>query len=379
MLTFDIKTDIIHFILKGGILAAGKQEAGNKLANSLPKSRKSCTILCAGFLIFILAADVCYAAHTQNILLTGYWPPTNEMLRKFSTNPSQNPGGWQGQNWEGRGYDIYAYFPEFPGGVSSNPKGNGDFEIDYQDVGAWLPPSAPTGDFWRITGQVHPVAIMSFGQGAGPWEIEFNARNLPSSSWSADYLTPTKPTPAPPDTTSPSGYVRHSSLPVETIAEAVNSAGLGINAWVDFDGDPGAFLCEYMAYHDGWYQSLHSDPNDQYCCLAAGFTHLASSVSVSNATAGVDAALRALIAHLDSQLVHYTISGTVTVGGSPLTGVTMCGLPGNPVTNSSGVYNAPMKSLKSRNKIPLCSLFTSRASLQILQADFDFPSARIST
>ena len=77
------------------------------------------------------------AAHTQNILLTGYWPPTNEMLRKFSTNPDQNPGGWQGQNWEGRGYDVYAFFPEFPGGTGSNPKGNGDFEIDYQDVGSW--------------------------------------------------------------------------------------------------------------------------------------------------------------------------------------------------------------------------------------------------
>jgi len=288
----------------------------------------------------ILATDFCLAGNTKNIMVTGYWPPTNEMLRKFSTDPVQNPGGWQGQNWEGRGYDIYAYFPEFPGGTGSNPKGNGDFEIDYQDVGAWQPPSAPTGDFWRITDLIHPVAIMSFGQGSGPWEIEYNARNLPSSTWTNDYLSPYKPTPAPPDTTQSSGYVRHSSLPVEAIAEAINGSGLGINAWVDWDVDPGHFLCEYMAYHDGWYQNLHSDPCDQYHCVAAGFTHLAANISASNGTAGVEAALRALISHLDSQLVQYTISGTVTAGGSPLAGVTMYGLPGNPTTNISGAYTA---------------------------------------
>jgi len=313
----------------------------SRLVNSIANRKTSRTIRGVGLFVFLLAANICLAGHTQNIMITGYWPPTNEMLREFSTDPNQNPGSWQGQNWEGRGYDIYAFFPEFPGGTSSNPKGNGDFEIDYQDVGSWNPPSAPTGDFWRLTSQVHPVALISYGQGAGPWEIECNARNLSKTTdWTDDYRAPYDPNYLPPDNSVPSGYVRHSSLPVDAIAAAVNSAGLGINAWVDWDGDPGHFLCEYMAYHDGWYQSLHSDPNDQYYCVAAGFTHLAAGVSVSNATAGVEAALRATIAYLDSQLIKYTISGTITSGGSPLAGVTMCGLPGNPTTNSSGVYTA---------------------------------------
>ena len=34
----------------------------------------------------------------------------------------------------------------------------------------------------------------------------------------------------------------------------------------------------------------------------------------------------------------FTISGTVTVGASPLANVVMSGLPGSPVTNASGVY-----------------------------------------
>lgn len=51
-----------------------------------------------------------------NLLLTGYWPPTNEMLRRFSPNPAQNPRGWVGRDWEGHGFDVYAHFPEFPPG-----------------------------------------------------------------------------------------------------------------------------------------------------------------------------------------------------------------------------------------------------------------------
>lgn len=37
---------------------------------------------------------------------------------------------------------------------------------------------------------------------------------------------------------------------------------------------------------------------------------------------------------------NYTISGTVAFGGSPLAGVTLNGLPGNPMTDSAGAYSA---------------------------------------
>src|SRR4030042_830390 len=123
------------------------------LPNRFLLHRKLCTTLCA-LLLICWGAGRSFSGNTRNVMLTGYWPPTNEMLRKFSTDPNHNPGGWQGENWEGRGYNIYAYFPEFPGGTGSNPKGTGDFEVDYQDVSA---------DFWRITDQIHPVAIMSYG------------------------------------------------------------------------------------------------------------------------------------------------------------------------------------------------------------------------
>ncbi len=307
------------------------------LLNSFLLRRKLCTILCA-LLLISWAAATSLAANTKNIMLTGYWPPSNEMLRKFSTDPNQNPGGWQGENWEGRGYDVYAYFPEFPGGTGSNPKGDGDFEVDYQDV---------AGDFERITNNIHPVTILSYGRGAASWELEYNARNL--SAWNGDYLEPFAPTLSPPDSGKPADYIHNPTLPVQAIAEAINNSGAGVNAWVDRDGNMGAFLCEYMAYYVAWYQEVHSDPCDQYCCLAAGFTHVPAGLSVSTATTVCEIALRTTIDYLDSQLTSHTISGTITLDGAVLDGVvldgvTINGLPGNPVTDANGFYAAEVGS-----------------------------------
>ncbi len=30
----------------------------------------------------------------KNVVLMGYWPPSNEMLRPWSADPKQNPDGW---------------------------------------------------------------------------------------------------------------------------------------------------------------------------------------------------------------------------------------------------------------------------------------------
>ena len=76
------------------------------------------------------------------ILVTGFWPPTNEMIRHFSTSNTLNLEGWQGNDWEGRGYDIVSYFPEFENPDCDNcGTGYGNFEVDYQDT---------SNDFWPI-------------------------------------------------------------------------------------------------------------------------------------------------------------------------------------------------------------------------------------
>jgi hypothetical protein len=233
-------------------------------------------------LIFDNNSNDCMVESTdelRNIMLTGYWNPTGQMIAQFSNDSYLNPAGWKGGNWEGWGFDIYSFFPT-PGIY------NGTFEVDYQDT--WE-------DFWTITQEINPIAIISFGAGAGPWEIEFNARNL--NSWVPDNNPPYQPTPCPPDDTKPAGYVRHSTLPVQSIADAVNNQTT-VHAWVDWTGDPGAYLCEYMAYLGMWYQDIHNTTNDTYPCWSSGFIHVAASTPLQDAIQATEITLREVIKYL---------------------------------------------------------------------------------
>lgn len=215
------------------------------------------------------------------IMCTGFWDPTGTMLVPFSTDIELNPSGWQGENWEGLGYDIYSYFPK-PGIYT------GMFEVDYQDT--WE-------DFWNVASQLHPIAIISFGAGDGPWEIEYNARNL--NSWVNDEKPPYQPTPCPPDDTQPAGYIRHSTLPVQQISDAVNNQAT-IQAWVDWGGNPGFYLCEYIAYLGMWYQNTHNTTVDPYPCHAAGFIHVNAGVTVEDAMQAAKITIRETIYYLSS-------------------------------------------------------------------------------
>ena len=86
-------------------------------------------------------------------ILLGYWPPSNEAVRRFSTNPLLNPEGWIGENWEESGYDIISYFPSFlPPDCMNCGQGNGDFEVDYQDF---------SEDWWNVVDTISPAATPS--------------------------------------------------------------------------------------------------------------------------------------------------------------------------------------------------------------------------
>jgi len=232
-------------------------------------------------------------AEHRVIMCTGFWNPTGLMLIPFSTDPEINPDGWQGENWEGLGYDIFSYFPK-PGDYT------GMFEVDYQNT--WQ-------DFWNVTDQIHPFAIISFGAGPGQWKIEYNARNL--DVWINDEELPYQPTPCPPDDTKPVGYVRHSSLPVQQIADAVNSQTT-IDAWVDWYGNPGMYLCEYIAYLGMWYQDIHNTTQDLYPCRAAGFIHTNSGVALNVAMNATKITIRETISYLSS--INYSPETPVITG-----------------------------------------------------------------
>jgi hypothetical protein len=240
------------------------------------------------FLPALIGASAAGLAFTNNILLTGYWPPTNEMLRQFSTNPDQNPGGWQGGNWEGRGFNIYSFFPEFPG--STFPVGVGDFTVDYQDT---------SEDWWRITDMIKPAAIITFSRGStGPrWEVEKLQRNL--TTWVDDYVFPFQPTPSPPDPTMVPNGIRESSLPMAKIVKNVAAANLGLTAYIDATGFGGGFLSEFIAYHGVWYRDMHNDPDDPFRCFMSGHIHVGTSVTTEVGKLASEVTLRTVISSLN--------------------------------------------------------------------------------
>jgi hypothetical protein len=209
------------------------------------------------------------SAATHNILLTGYWPPTNEMLREFSPLPEHNKNAWIGRNWQGLGYDVYAYFSEFK---ENDTVGTGDFEVEEKHT---------MNDLKKYTEKLSPVAIMSFGNGPGDWEIE---RNFP------DYFFNT-------------GVTLHTSLPAEQIQDAVNhDSQLPFRAWINEQGDAGDYLCGYLSYLISAYHEKHSNPQDARYNVAAGFIHVSGRYDTAQYTRATEVSLRALITYVDSKL-----------------------------------------------------------------------------
>lgn len=266
---------------------------------------------------FAASLGVCVIAHAQRpkILLTGYWPPTNNMIRSFSPNPAQNPA-YIGANWENRGYDIVAYFPEFPGVSCCNwGRGQGDFEVDYQDTAS---------DWARITSDTRPVAIITFSRANGSivWEMEpayqrfrlSGETNPPGRSvpfYTADYSVSPEPR-FPSDVPiagEPVGRIRNSSLPMERIVNAVISqmGTTQINPFIaaydpnnpnafDFGG---AFLSGYIAYLGAWYHDLNAGPTAMFPNYAAGHIHVGTNLPLAVGEQAVRVTLRELIAFLD--------------------------------------------------------------------------------
>ncbi|MGE3172652.1 MAG: hypothetical protein AB7O97_08490 [Planctomycetota bacterium] len=255
------------------------------------------------------------------ILLTGYWPPSNEAVRQFSPDPVQNPGGWAGANWENRGYDVYAVFPEFsPPTCTTCGPGTGDLEVDYQDT---------TADFWSIADSIQPIAIITTSRSSTAinWELEMNQYNR--VSWANDYVDPRQPTPSPPDATIAPGALRPSKLPVQNIVNALLTAGAPVNPNICFSGNGGGFLSEFIAYLGVWYQDIHRSPTDPAWCVTAGHVHIGRSLSWPVAINAMEITLREVIAYTDAVRAGTVCqtdlgfqgpgAGTLLACGDPLT------------------------------------------------------------
>ena len=222
---------------------------------------------------------------SKKILLCGYWPPSNECIRPFSTNATLNPDGWIGENWEGRGFDVVSYFPTF--GVpdcDSCGQGFGDFEVDYQDT---------SEDWWNIVDSINPVAIITFSRGYidYSWELEWQYFNY--FYWTPDFTAPHYPTPAPPDSTVPLNTRRYSSLPMDSIVSKIESSGLELTPYIDYTQGAGEYLSEFMGYHGTWYKAQMDSVNIP--CYLAGHVHLGGLIDWDTARQAAEITLREVI------------------------------------------------------------------------------------
>lgn len=282
-----VREFVVLLVLLGSSLAPAQESPDGAGGDSPPKFVDPAVFLGRGPADGLELAPNCL----PNILLTGYWPPTNEMLRQFSKNLAQNPGGWVGENWEGRGYNIYAFFPEFPGGTGVNPKGDGDFEVDYQ---------VTSNHWWPLVEKLRPTALITFSRAntVNGWEMEGGNRTYPSASWTADYLVPLRPTPELPIYNEPALNVRWSSLPMNLIVAEVSASGANVAPFIE-PIDSSRFLSNYIGYHGNWYRDLFADPLDPYRCYAAGHIHVGASTQLAAAVLATEVTVRTLIAHVD--------------------------------------------------------------------------------
>tara|TARA_Y100000590_G_scaffold468425_1_gene651156 strand:+ start:1958 stop:3316 length:1359 start_codon:yes stop_codon:yes gene_type:complete len=227
------------------------------------------------------------------VMVTGYWPPTNEMVRHFSQNIDLNPNGWEGENWENLGYDVVSFFPEFdPPNCANCGQGYGDLEVDYQDF---------SNDFWPIVEDVKPVAIITFSRGFNDHSWELENRLVNRTNWHDDYTEPFLPTPNPPDATVDTYHVRYTSLPIDDIISSVFDAHLGLDAYLD-NTNAGMYLSEFAGYHGVWYKETYQFSNE-IPCFSAGHIHVGGQIDWDTAREAAEISIRTLIHYIDQFIV----------------------------------------------------------------------------
>ena len=280
--------------------------------------------------VALLILSLCAVARAQTplptILLVGYLPPSNEMLRQFSANPAQNPGIWIGENWEQRAFTIRAFFPEFPLGAQC--MGVGDFEIDYQDT---------ANDLARLTQQFHPVAILTFSLGSSAigWGFEpaYQRWRLPGElsppgGHNVPYYFPDctgQRYPSNPAVLAdPVGHVRFSNLPMQDLVSAIaaqlphSSVAPFIYPYDPRSASSSSFGGNYLSGYIGYLAALHREHNQPPAsptpCYLTGHVHVGHYVTPASATLATEIMLREVISTLRSMSNSVQITGGACCG-----------------------------------------------------------------
>ncbi len=243
-------------------------------------------------------------ACTKNVVLMGYWPPTNEMLRPWSINRTQNPDGWVGEDWGGYGYDVYSFFPEFPpDGDPTNDNIGDDGAVGSPDFDLRVDYQATSADFWRLVDTYQPVILVTTSRGGDiGWELEaidgghgMMNNPDPAMDWASDkHGMDQFPSMATVEaatwdaiSTYRQGNTLASTLPLDAIVDATDP--LGITDVVIDQETGGNFLSGFLGLH-GLYYNLQTPHN-----VAAGHIHVGFGLPVPDASMLIEATLHAVL------------------------------------------------------------------------------------
>ena len=83
------------------------------------------------------------------------------------------------------------------------------------------------------------------------------------------------------------------------IIESIYNLNIGLNPYIDINGDPGHYVSEFMAYHGTWYRDLNQFNNTQNC-IASGHIHVGGLIDVNTAKIATEESIRTLLNYLDS-------------------------------------------------------------------------------
>jgi len=125
--------------------------------------------------------------------------------------------------------------------------------------------------------------------------LEWKYYNL--ATWNYDFTPPYLPTPNPPDSHMPVNGRRYTSLPLDSIINAIDSANLGLNPYVDYTTGAGAYLSEFMGYHGAWTKARMDSANVP--CYLAGHIHVGGLIDWETAHEAVKISLREVIKVVD--------------------------------------------------------------------------------
>jgi len=239
----------------------------------------------------------------NTVVLMGYWPPTNEMIRRFSDDPEKNPEGWIGADWRGYGYDVYAFFPEFPpdGDPTNDELGDpgavgspeSDLQVDYQDTSA---------DFWAIVDEYQPALLITTSRGGEiGWEIEAvegghsGGGTDPALDWYPDFygdvIQPSERSVEARSWTGISTYRQGTQLPSQLPMDAIFAASDALaltNVEIE-QTTSGNFLSGFLGLH-GLLYNLEAEQN-----LAAGHIHVGFGLPVDAAIELIETTLEVVI------------------------------------------------------------------------------------